>query len=269
MSLHKRSSITIFLIAIALSFVFVSCTTNQQADPVRIGISKGLPTEYYGNYIDWLTAADSSVICVDLYHIPLDSALILLDGCDGLLLTGGPDVYPGRYSREVDTVKCGVIDFKRDTLEWSLITRARALEMPVLGICRGLQIFNIYHGGSLYPDIPTDLDTLITHRCKDTYDCFHSIKVTQGSGLFGISGERNGIVNSNHHQGINRLGDGLLALARTEDGLIESIEYQDSEHMPFFLGVQWHPERMDYQSPFSLPIAKKFILEAKLFNDKQ
>lgn len=269
MRLLRYTFTTSFLFIIALTFVFLSCTTNRQPESIKIGISKGMPAEYYGNYTKWLTAADSTIICVDLYHMPLDSALLLLEECDGLLLTGGPDVYPGRYSQEKDTVKCGAFDFKRDTLEWSLIRSAKALDMPVLGICRGLQIFNIYHGGSLYPDIPTDLDTIVTHRCKDTYDCFHSIRVSKESGLLEISGERRGIVNSNHHQGINRLGDGLLALARTEDGLIESIEYLDSESMPFFLGVQWHPERMDFQNPFSLSIAERFINEAQLFKTKK
>lgn len=268
MRLLKYTFTTSFLFLIALAFVFLSCTTNRQAESIKIGISKGMPAKYYGNYTKWLTAADSTIICVNLYHMPLDSALILLEECDGLLLTGGPDVYPGRYSQENDTAKCGDFDFKRDTLEWALISSAKALEMPVLGICRGLQIFNIYHGGSLYPDIPTDLDTIITHRCKDTYDCFHSIRVSKESGLFKITEEHRGIVNSNHHQGINRLGDELRALARTEDGLIESIEYLNTEGMPFFLGVQWHPERMDYHNPFSLPIAERFIKEAKLFNNK-
>jgi putative glutamine amidotransferase len=127
-------------------------------------------------------------------------------------------------------------------------------------------MINVYHGGSLYPDIPTDLGTSITHRCPDTYDCFHEIDVEQGSGLYRTAGKEMGTVNSNHHQGIDRLGEGLKAIARTEDGLIESIEYINLDEMPFLLGVQWHPERMDIQNPFSLPIAMYFIQEAKLYS---
>ena len=251
---------------IILLLLFSSCNQTHKPEPITIGISKGLPEKYYGNYANWLNTADTNIICIDLYHMSLDSALLLLEDCSGLLISGGPDVYPGRYAQAGDTVKCDPIDFKRDTLEWSLITRAKEMQVPILGICRGLQIFNIYHGGSLYPDIPTDLDTLVTHRCKNTYDCFHRIKVAKETGLHNISGERQGIVNSNHHQGIHRLGKGLKAIARTDDGLIESIEYEDRENMPFFLGVQWHPERMELKNPFCLPIALKFLHEARVYN---
>lgn len=253
------------LIFFAFILAFTSCTVKHDPEPVTIGISKALPEEYYGNYAKWLNTADSTIICIDLYHMPLDSALQKLKNCSGLLISGGPDVYPGRYGQAADTIKCGPTDFFRDTLEWSLITMAKEMEMPILGICRGLQIFNIYHDGSLYPDLPTDFDTTVVHRCKDTYDCDHAIRVMKNSALFNITGLGRGIVNSNHHQGIHRLGKGLTAIARTDDGLIESIEYEDRENMPFFLGVQWHPERMDPQNPFSPPIAMYFIQEAKLF----
>lgn len=230
-----------------------------------IGISKALPAKYYGNYAKWITTADTNVVCIDLYHMPLDSALAKLDDCSGLLISGGPDVYPGRYGQAQDTSICGTIDYFRDTLEWALIGKAKELGMPILGICRGLQIFNIYHDGSLYPDLPSVFDTAVMHRCEDTYDCMHAIRVKEESGLYRTSGSKSGITNSNHHQGINKLGKGLKAVARTEDGLIEAIEYAEDGNS-FFLGVQWHPERMDIQNPFSLPIAMYFVQEAKLYH---
>jgi putative glutamine amidotransferase len=268
MKIFRANSLLFILSFFAFIFTFSSCTNKIEPEPIVIAISKALPVEYYGNYAKWLTTADSGIIWIDMYHIPLDSALLLLDGCSGLLISGGPDVYPGRYEQGIDTIKCGPIDYKRDTLEWSLIVKAKELKMPILGICRGLQIFNIYHGGSLYPDLPSDFDTTVVHRCKDTYDCNHSIKVTKNTGLHSMAGEHFGTVNSNHHQGIHRLGDGLVAIARTDDGLIESIEYKDRENMPFFLGVQWHPERMDVQNPFSTPIALSFLQAAKMYNSK-
>ena len=264
-----RKFSSLFLIGLMLIpfIMFTSCSTGEKEHgPITIGISKALPAEYYGNYARWLTTADSSIICIDLYHMPYDSAMTLLDQCSGLLISGGPDVFPGRYGAEADTVKCGAIDFFRDTLEFMLIEKAITLEMPILGICRGLQIFNIYHDGSLYADIPTDLDTLVTHRCPDTYNCNHEVRVLKGSGLFNTSGVTERIVNSNHHQGIKKLGTGLKAVARTDDGLIEAIEYKDHENMPFFMGVQWHPERMEIDNPLCLPIAMYFLQEAKLFN---
>ncbi len=185
--------------------------------------------------------------------------------CSGLLISGGPDVYPGRYGQEADTVLCDGIDLYRDTLEYALIARALEMEIPILGICRGLQIFNVYHGGSLYPDLPTVFDTAVAHRCADVYQCEHNIRVTKGTGLYRTTGLLSGRVNSNHHQGIHRLGEGLKATARSDEGLIEAIQYEDSGNRPFFMGVQWHPERMDLQSPFSMPVAMYFIQEAKLY----
>jgi len=259
----------VFLFSFTAVILLQSCTNKAEPEALVIGISKALPEEYYGNYAAWLNTADSSIICIDLYHMPVDSALLLLRGCSGLLISGGPDVFPGRYGQAADTVKCGSIDFHRDSLEWALIGAAKNAEMPILGICRGLQIFNIYHGGSLFPDLPTDFDTTIIHRCENKYECYHEIKVQKKSGLFLISGTRNGIVNSNHHQGINRLGSGLKAIARTRDGLIEAIEYDGADTMPFLLGLQWHPERMETDNPFSLPIATDFLKKAKLYNIKQ
>lgn len=259
----------LLFILLSLLIVFTSCIQEKQAKPITIGISKAAPLEYYENYIHWLKTADSSIICIDLYHMPIDSAIMLLEKCSGLLLTGGPDVYPGRYDRPEDTLICGPIDFFRDSLEFALIDKAKQLEMPVIGICRGLQIFNIYHGGSLYADIPTQLDTLVTHRCKDTYNCMHEVRVTKGSGLHKTSGVSGGITNSNHHQGIRRIGEGIQPIARTDEGLIEAIEYKDPENMPFFIGVQWHPERMEVSNPLSLPLAMYFLQEAKLYQMKQ
>lgn len=231
-----------------------------------IGISKALPESSYGHYAKWIARADTAILCIDLYHMPVDSALALLDNCSGLLISGGPDVYPARYGQEGDTVKCDPADFFRDSLEWSLITKARELNMPIMGICRGLQILNIYHDGSLYPDIPTDLDTLVKHRCEDWQHCEHSVdKVPAGSLLYEICGEEEGMVNTNHHQGIHRLGKDLSAVAYSSDGLIESIEYAERDGKPFFLAVQWHPERMDTLNPFSMPIARRFVSEARSY----
>jgi len=267
MKLATKFSFLLGLLFLPFILVTVSCTQEADKGPVYIGISKGAPEKYYGNYAKWLKNADSSIICLDLYHMPLDSALLLMDKCSGLLISGGPDVYPGRYNAAEDTIKCGEIDYFRDTLEFALIQKAKEYDMPIMGICRGLQIFNIYHEGSLYVDIPTDLDTLVTHRCKDTYDCNHQLRVIKESQLYQLSGLAVGMVNSNHHQGIKRLGKGLKAVARTDEGLIESIEYIDRENMPFFMGVQWHPERMDYLSKFSFPIALAFLQAAEEYRD--
>jgi putative glutamine amidotransferase len=249
-------------IALIFLIAFTACESEKPLQQVTIGISKGAPEQYYGNYSRWLENADSTVICLDLYHMPIDSAIKLLETCSGLLISGGPDVHPAYYGMAGDTLKCGDIDNFRDSLEFALIEKAFSMELPVLGICRGLQIFNISRGGSLYADIPTDLDTLVTHRCPDTYNCFHNVRIETGSALHNYSGLTSGVVNSNHHQGIRRIGEGIIAIARTDEGLIEAIEYTDRDSKPFFVGVQWHPERMEADHQLSLPIATHFIQAA-------
>lgn len=268
--MKTRLSILLFALTMTAVVILQQCSGPEKPEPLLIGISKGAPESSYGNYARWLGTIDTMVACVDLYHMPVDSALSLLDKCSGLVLSGGPDVYPGRYGQEADTALCDGIDLYRDTLEYALIARAIEKDLPVLGICRGLQIFNVYHGGSLYPDLPTVFDTAVAHRCDDWQNCNHDVSVVEGSGLQLTAGRLSGQVNSNHHQGIDRLADGLAASAYSSDSLIEAIEYADRRNIPFFLGVQWHPERMDLQNPFSMTIAMYFIQEAKLYRiDRQ
>ena len=180
--------------------------------------------------------------------------------CDGLLLTGGTDIYPGRYGKEGDTLRCWSPDFKRDTLESMLLREALRLRMPVMGICRGLQVINVELGGTLFIDLPEDLGTSVVHRVEDSYDARHMASVSSGTLLREISGVDSGTVNSAHHQGIEVLAEGLTPMAYTEDGLMESITL--TEQTSYLLGVQWHPERMDYSSPLSGKLARRFLSEA-------
>lgn len=240
--------------------------TDTSHGPVTIAISKAIPAETYQFYGKWLRYADSSVVWHDLYHLDLDSALTLLSTCDGLLLTGGTDIYPGRYGKEQDTARCWKTDFKRDTLESALIRAANDLGMPVMGICRGLQMINVELGGTLFIDLPEELDTSVSHQSSRKYETMHAIQIENPSLLHRISGGKSGLVNSNHHQGIQMLAQGLSGIARTEDGLIEAIQRKDTLQS-FLLGVQWHPERMDYSNPMSGKIAKHFIGEAQTYSN--
>lgn len=252
-----------YIIPVIFLILIFGCSSSSEDNRFKIAISKGMPDEHYGNYGKWLKAADPSIEWVDMYHIPLDSALQLLEECSGLLISGGPDIYPGRYGQADDTVRCGSIDYRRDTLEFALIDKALEMDLPILGICRGEQILNVYFGGSLFVDIPTDYDTTIKHRCEEKDSCYHLVKIKQGSLLNDILNVTCGLVNSNHHQAVNRLADGLQILAKSEDGLTEAIGLSDPENRPFLLGVQWHPERMDLQNAISLTIAEEFIRHAR------
>lgn len=246
--------------------VFTACQPNQASDsPLRIAISKAGPGSSYKNYTNWLHHADSSLVFFNMYTLPLDSALLVLESCQGLLLTGGPDVYPAWYGQEGDTAKCGVFDRRRDTLEFRLIEKALSMDIPILGICRGEQIFNISQGGSLVIDIPTCFDTGVVHRIvDDPYSCYHPVIITDtNSILHHISGAFEGHVTSNHHQAVDRLAENLKIVAYSADSLPEAVEWEDPSEKPFFLAVQWHPERMKTDNPLSLPLAYSFLESAR------
>jgi putative glutamine amidotransferase len=259
---HRFQTLRWQLIFLAAGFLLLQSCGSKSVIPLRIAFSKGNPDSSYANYYNWIHSIDSTAICQDMYDMPLDSALKLFEGCSGLILTGGTDINPGLYGKLKDTSRCWPIDHKRDRLEVALFDAARKAGMPVLGICRGEQMINVALGGSLYVDLPTDFDTAVKHECADYQNCYHAVTVENNSILYNISGVYGGRVNSNHHQGIERLGRELKAVSYASDGLIEAVEWIYPKGTPFLLGVQWHPERMDIKNPLSGPIAKRFLEEA-------
>ncbi len=151
-----------------------------------------------------------------------------LDSLDGLLLTGGSDVNPARYGEERHP-KTEDPDDPLDELEIGLLRDALSADMPVLAICRGMQLFNVFHGGTL-------LQHLDSH---DSPDGLHDIQVVPDSRLASIIGSGGHAVNSRHHQAIARVGSGLIVSAKSSDGVIEALERPGH---PFAVAVQWHPE---------------------------
>ncbi|MDA3843952.1 MAG: gamma-glutamyl-gamma-aminobutyrate hydrolase family protein [Candidatus Kapabacteria bacterium] len=249
------------LLLFALAALLSSC---EPIDPsIKVALSKGAGSAHYNNYSQWLKKINPEIEYVDLYNLPPDSAIIIMKECSGLVLTGGPDVHPGEYNRVEDTARCS-IDVYRDTLEFQLINIAKAKKLPILGICRGEQILNVAYGKNLVVDIPEDwVDSFVTHRCEDSENCFHDIYVAPKSQLAEICGQNLGSVNTNHHQAVKDLADVFVASAWSQDGIIEAYEWKNPEGKPFLMAVQWHPERMDFNSPFSEPIGKAFLEAVK------
>jgi putative glutamine amidotransferase len=256
-----------FLWPVVFVVVLVGCSQQVHDDyaPSRIAVSKKGTVAGFAYYDSWLRAADSNVVLVDMYSLGLDSALVVLESCNGLLLTGGTDVYPGIYGKEADTARCESPDFKRDSLELMLIGRAMEKGIPIMGVCRGHQILNVYAGGTLVVDIPSDIGLDVEHRAEKGFDCFHVVQVLPGSLLHQIVGMDSGMVNSAHHQAVEIQGKNLEAFAFSEDGVVESIGYATQNDGHFLLGVQWHPERLDFSNPLSGKIAERFLLEVKKF----
>ena len=161
--------------------------------------------------------------------------------CAGFLFTGGHDIFPGLYGKEVLPC-CGPVCEERDSMEKALFSLA-VLEQnkSALGICRGIQLFNVLLGGTLYQDLPSQLaGSALAHQQKPPYDRpAHRVKITGGSPLHKLLGLDTLAVNSSHHQGIAELAPELVPMARAEDGLIEAVRMKDR---PFVWAVQWHPE---------------------------
>jgi len=266
------NKITLIILLSSLGFILFfteSCCTAQEQEPLKIAISKDLPPKYITTYSAWINRHESNVEFYNLYPMGLDSAMEVLKKCDGLLLTGGRDVFPAYYDNIDDTARCGSFDTYRDSLEFAAIEEALILKMPIVGICRGEQILNVSQGGSLYIDIPTDFDTSRIHRQKDWRNCYHDVFIVNTTSMATISGVQYGKVNSNHHQGIEILGKGLKISAYSADSLPEAIEWENRGEKGFLMAVQWHPERMDTLHLLSAPIAKEFLKEAMLFNGKE
>lgn len=157
--------------------------------------------------------------------------------CDGILLTGGQDVEPTLYGKE-RTDKCGEPCRVKDELECALALTAKERDIPVLGICRGLQLMNVAFGGTLVRDLPTEAGRT-GHAMTPPYDrTVHGVKICEGMlrDLFGTDGIR---VNSYHHQAVDRLAPCLKAAAVSDDGVTEAAYLPGAS---FFVGVQWHPE---------------------------
>ncbi len=185
---------------------------------------------------------------------------------DGLLLTGGVDIDPRHYGEEPH--QClGTIEPDRDGYEIPLTRRAVEKKMPLLGICRGMQIMNVALGGSLHQDIATALKRTIKHRQEaPNWYATHSIVIEENTNTQRILGAKSIRVNSFHHQAINKPGEDLIVAARSEtDGVVEAIE--GTGNLPF-LGVQWHPEALRGEES-STAIFHWFISAAGGYSRKQ
>ncbi len=261
--------IRFYLFSVLAVFLFSQCEISSEK-PLTIAISKSEPFDAYGNYTKWVHKADAEVKIINMYKLGVDSALKVLNLCDALIISGGADVYPGRYGEAADTNRCGTIDFYRDSLEIGLIKKAIKMGMPLVGICRGEQIINVSLGGSLYIDIPQDYDTIIKHRQKDWENCFHQVTIDKGSLLSKVCGSSQGITNSNHHQAVKKIAPDLKASAFSTDGLIEAIEWKNPTDKNFLLAVQWHPERLDsVNASLSLPIIRELIIQARVYQSEK
>ncbi len=182
---------------------------------------------------------------------PIDDTEAYAATINGLIISGGADIDPSYYGEEIlPAVKLG--SRKRCDFEFSLLRTVLSHQKPVFGICYGMQLINVFFGGTLYQDIDAQVSVAINHG-KD----YHKIVIAEnrllGNGAFSVS--------SSHHQAIKALGKGLSAVAYSEDSLIEALTKEDYN---FLIGVQWHPER-SLEDELSMTLLKSFVRAARDF----
>jgi putative glutamine amidotransferase len=234
---------------------------NENGAPL-IGISAYCEQAHWGvwttqamllpsRYVDRITAAGGIPVLLP----PVPGIADALGRLDGLLLSGGGDIDPARYGAE-PVPQTARVSEQRDTAELALFAAALSLQLPVLGICRGMQVINVARGGSLHQHLP---DVVGHHGHAPVPGSFgtHGVQVTPGSRLGGIlgRGEADLAITTavHHHQAVDRLGKGLTATAWAQDGTVEAFELDAADS--FVVAVQWHPEAGDDPSVFRALVA--------------
>ena len=207
------------------------------------------PTVAQSKYIESLARAGAGMRWIELSDP--DQAVQDALTCDGLLLPGGGDMDPKFYG-QARIPACGEPNLLRDAAEPLLLRAFLAADKPVLGICRGIQVMNAVLGGDLYQDIkPFEHLPHNDHWAK-----VHTVTVRRGTLLSRILGQDTVLVNSQHHQAVDRVAPGFTLAALSEDGIVEAIEKPDAR---FCLGVQWHPEWLSDADPAMQGLFDAFV----------
>lgn len=227
---------------------------------MKIGVTDCLREDKLQLYFHWIRRVEPTVEIEKLSSV--NGNIAALERVDGLLLTGGGDVDPEFYGRNNLRDKAKDISKERDKFEFEVIRRALEADMPILGVCRGMQVMNVALGGTLHVDLKSD--GFEGHSSTGSAGAKHSIAIEPNSLLSGLAGGLEQTVNSFHHQAVDGLGKGLVKTAESPDGVIEAAEWSSKEGMSFMMLVQWHPERrIDGNDVFSTNLAKIFLREVE------
>jgi putative glutamine amidotransferase len=197
------------------------------------------------NYVVAVEGAGGEPVLLSLAHP--EALEGQLPGLDGFVLPGSPaDVNPGDYGA-ANHGKSEPSDLPRERTDRAILNYAFDAQKPVLAICYGCQLLNVYLGGTLIQDLRSETDTVIPHRKKDVQpelpdDPQHDVRLTAESQLAKLAGSTQAVVNSSHHQSIAKPGRQLRVTAEAGDGIVEGVEWTGDAN--WVVGVQWHPERM-------------------------
>ncbi|MDQ2721625.1 MAG: gamma-glutamyl-gamma-aminobutyrate hydrolase family protein [Bacteroidota bacterium] len=235
---------------------------------MKIALTYTGSDEKHNNYVQWLKDAADSAEKIHVIKISAnDNNLQEMLNCNALVLSGGRDIHPKAYENKNTDYPNSPNNFdeQRDEFEIAAFKLAQAQNLPVLGICRGMQLVNCILGGTLKQDLGVTLNLI--HRSEANIDKVHGLNIENNTIVNEITKTKRSIVNSAHHQAIEKLGEGLKVSCTADDDTIEGFEWADPSGKSFFLCIQWHPERMfKFQlsdSPLSKNIRNKFIEEIK------
>lgn len=240
-----------------------------------IGISGSIDHEEttHSLPITYMRAVENSgAIAVMLSYNMDDEALEgCLDRLDGVLLSGGNDVDPNAYGH-FPIYELGEVNPVRDEFEFRLVKAAFARKMPLLGICRGIQSLNVAMGGTLWQDLPSQFRTAeggkpIRHsQASLSKYLSHEVVLEENTVLGSVMRDKRFMTNSFHHQAVLDVAPGFRVTAHTLDGVNEAIEH---ETLPFFMGVQWHPERNIHNEPNAKALFDGFVRACAQYGQKE
>jgi len=214
-------------------------------------------------YVEGVRVAGGRPVVLPADTTWIDEPDDVLDIVDALLVVGGNDIDPTHYGQEPHAA-IGALSPRRDAVELALVRRAVERDVPLLGICRGVQVLNVACGGTLVKDIPSEIKGALEHQLQvpphESYALAHEVWLDKDTLLTRLMRERlsdadSCDVNSRHHQAVSRIAPGFVSSATAPDGIVEAIE---DPSVPFCLGVQWHPENFWRTGEFR-PIFEGFV----------
>jgi putative glutamine amidotransferase len=214
---------------------------------MNIGLTYTGTEEKHLNYVRWLQQEDKTTGIITLSAETKENKGSIED-CDALVLSGGIDIHPGTYNSDNFVYPNMPQQFyqKRDAFEKNVFLAAQKQNIPVLGICRGLQLVNCILGGDLQQDLAgkNSIHKAVVNEKNKQFDKAHGLHITPHTLLAAITSMERFVVNSAHHQCTDKIAGDLMVNCISDDNIVEGLEWKNKQGKPFLLCIQWHPERM-------------------------